>query len=92
MRRQRPSISEFIEHRLLGPINALFLLLPLVLLAIELASFAGLHASQPTEVDVAEVDRAPEVPAAQDAAREARLETDDGAAALAAPLTGYGLL
>jgi hypothetical protein len=98
MRRERRRGAEFVEQQLLPVINIVFLLVPVLLVVIELTSFAALQATAP---DAPQAAQAPAVRATSQALApppSTRSQDDEGAAAKSpdpAPLfpdqmLGYG--
>jgi hypothetical protein len=65
MRRERPEKAEFIEQLLLPVVNIVFLLVPVLLVVIEVTSFAALQATMP---DAPQAARAPAVTSPREAA------------------------
>ena len=87
MRRERRRGTEFVEQQLLPVINIVFLLIPVMLVVIELTSFAALQASAP---DAPQAAQAPASSVTKQPATTPAPPVQDRGPLFPDPMVGYG--
>ncbi|KIG11909.1 hypothetical protein DB30_02292 [Enhygromyxa salina] len=99
MHREPRSGAEFVEHLLLPVVNIVFLMIPVLLVVLELASLAALQASVPEETPSAQAPAgwispspspSPSTEAPTEIPSQARAKASNRAQLFPDPMVGYG--